>query len=43
MSAFVFCLQPALPARGFWSFHDPAMIGRHAGGPSEDFGGEKGQ
>jgi hypothetical protein len=34
MSAFVLCLRPALPARGFWSFHDPAMIGRHAGGPS---------
>src|ERR1700733_1977556 len=38
MSAFVFCLQPALSARGFWSFYDPAMIGRHARGPSEDFG-----
>jgi hypothetical protein len=23
---------------GFWSFHDSAMIGRHAGGPSDDFG-----
>jgi hypothetical protein len=38
MSAYVFCLRPALPARGFWSFHEPAMIGRHAGGPSEDLG-----
>jgi hypothetical protein len=28
VSAFVFCLRPALPARGFWSFQDPAMIGR---------------
>jgi hypothetical protein len=31
-------LRPALPGGGFWSFHDPAMIGRHAGGLSEDFG-----
>jgi hypothetical protein len=37
-SACVFCLRPALATRRFWSFHDPAVIGRHAGGPSEDFG-----
>jgi hypothetical protein len=35
VSALFFCLRQALPARGFWSFHDPAMIGRHAGGPRE--------
>jgi hypothetical protein len=32
-----FFWRPALPVRGFWSFHDPALIGRHAGGTSEDF------